>query len=399
MGVRENTKSAKVTKVRLGDVCQVVSGATPKTSVKEYWDGEFAWVTPAELKGEVVVTTTERKLTKAGLDSCSLKLIPQGAVLLTSRAPIGKVAIAGCDMYCNQGFKNLVCSETVHNLYLYYWLKSNGEYLNSLGRGATFKEISKTIVENIKIPLPSLLEQKRIAEELDQICELKKNAEERLALMDELVKSRFVEMFGDPVQNNRGWPLAHLQELATKIGSGATPKGGKSSYAESGVSFIRSMNVHDARFKYDDLAYLTDSQAKELSNVEVRSLDVLLNITGASVARSCVVPDGVMPARVNQHVAIIRPVQDKLDSCFLNAMFISGPYKRLLLNLGDSNGATRQAITKGQIENLALPLPPIGEQRKFAAFVAEVDKSKFVLRETVVRMETLYKAKLQEHFG
>lgn len=117
MGVRETTKNAKIAKVRLGDVCQVVSGATPKTSVKEYWDGEFAWVTPAELKGEVVVTTTERKLTKAGLDSCSLKLIPQGAVLLTSRAPIGKVAIAGCDMYCNQGFKNLVCSETVHNLY------------------------------------------------------------------------------------------------------------------------------------------------------------------------------------------------------------------------------------------------------------------------------------------
>ena len=399
MGVRETTKNAKIAKVRLGDVCQVVSGATPKTSVKEYWDGEFAWVTPAELKGEVVVTTTERKLTKAGLDSCSLKLIPQGAVLLTSRAPIGKVAIAGCDMYCNQGFKNLVCSETVHNLYLYYWLKSNGEYLNSLGRGATFKEISKTIVENIKIPLPSLLEQKRIAEELDQICELKKNAEERLALMDELVKSRFVEMFGDPVQNNRGWPLAHLQELATKIGSGATPKGGKSSYAESGVSFIRSMNVHDARFKYDDLAYLTDSQAKELSNVEVRSLDVLLNITGASVARSCVVPDDVMPARVNQHVAIIRPVQDKLDSCFLNAMFISGPYKRLLLNLGDSNGATRQAITKGQIENLALPLPPIGEQRKFAAFVAEVDKSKFAVRKRLEKARLLYRAKLQEYFG
>ena len=212
-------------------------------------------------------------------------------------------------------------------------------------------------------------------------------------------KSRFVEMFGDPVQNNRGWPLAHLQELATKIGSGATPKGGKSSYAESGVSFIRSMNVHDARFKYDDLAYLTDSQAKELSNVEVRSLDVLLNITGASVARSCVVPDDVMPARVNQHVAIIRPVQDKLDSCFLNAMFISGPYKRLLLNLGDSNGATRQAITKGQIENLALPLPPIGEQRKFAAFVAEVDKSKFAVRKRLEKARLLYRAKLQEYFG
>ena len=159
------------------------------------------------------------------------------------------------------------------------------------------------------------------------------------------------------------------------------------------------MNVHDARFKYDDLAYLTDSQAKELSNVEVRSLDVLLNITGASVARSCVVPYDVLPARVNQHVAIVRPVQDKLDSYFLNAMFISGSYKRLLLNLGDSNGATRQAITKGQIENLALPLPPIGEQRKFAAFMAEVDKSELTLRETVATLDQLYRAKLQEYFG
>ena len=106
-----------------------------------------------------------------------------------------------------------------------------------------------------------------------------------------------------------------------------------------------------------------------------------------------------MPARVNQHVAIIRPVQDKLDSCFLNAMFISGPYKRLLLNLGDSNGATRQAITKGQIENLALPLPPIGEQRKFAAFVAEVDKSKFAVRKRLEKARLLYRAKLQAYFG
>ena len=80
-------------------------------------------------------------------------------------------------------------------------------------------------------------------------------------------------------------------------------------------------------------------------------------------------------------------------------MFISGSYKRLLLNLGDSNGATRQAITKGQIENLALPLPPIGEQRKFAAFMAEVDKSELTLRETVATLDQLYRAKLQEYFG
>lgn len=387
MGVRETTKNAKIAKVRLGDVCQVVSGATPKTSVKEYWDGEFAWVTPAELKGEVVVTTTERKLTKAGLDSCSLKLIPQGAVLLTSRAPIGKVAIAGCDMYCNQGFKNLVCSETVHNLYLYYWLKSNGEYLNSLGRGATFKEISKTIVENIKIPLPSLLEQKRIAEELDQICELKKNAEERLALMDRLVKSRFVEMFGDLQTNNKGWSIAPFEDAATIDGTLEKDFKRYADYPHIGIDSI-------AKGTGELVGYRTVAQDGVISGKYHFTAKHIIYSKIRPNFNKVALPD--FEGLCSADAYAILPTE-KADRVYLAYVLRSQFFLDYIIPLSGRTGMPK--ANRKQIQGFEFPLPPLALQREFAVFVAEVDKSKFVLRETVVRMETLYKAKLQEYFG
>ena len=135
--------------VRLGDVCQVISGSTPSTHKPELWDGKIKWVTPAELSEEsYFIYDTERHISeKAGLNT-----MPAGTVLLSSRAPIGKVAIAGEPMCCNQGFKNLMCSKSIHNRYLYRYLKNQTKYLNSLGHGATFKEISKSIVENILYP-------------------------------------------------------------------------------------------------------------------------------------------------------------------------------------------------------------------------------------------------------
>lgn len=182
---------------RLGDVCTIVSGTTPKSSCPEYWDGDINWVTPAELNDESnVIYESQRKITKQAVVNTSLKSFPAGTVLLSSRAPIGKVAIAGVEMYCNQGFKNLICSEAIYNRYLYHFLKNKTEYLNSLGRGATFKEISKSIVEKIEIPLPPLEEQRRIAALLDKVSDLIAKRRVQLDKLDLLVKARFAEMFG-----------------------------------------------------------------------------------------------------------------------------------------------------------------------------------------------------------
>lgn len=156
--------------VEIKNIGEVVSGSTPKTTNESYWGGENKWITPAELSSDTyVITKTDRYLTDEGVKSCSLRKLPKDTVLLTSRAPIGKVAIAGTEMYCNQGFKNIICNETVRPKYLFYLLKNNVRYLEYLGRGATFKEISKSIVENVKIPLFPIQEQDRFIEFAEQI--------------------------------------------------------------------------------------------------------------------------------------------------------------------------------------------------------------------------------------
>ena len=179
---------------KLGDICTIVSGTTPKSSNPDYWDGNVNWVTPAELTDETdIIYESKRKITQQAVKETHLKSFPAGTVLLSSRAPIGKVAIAGTEMYCNQGFKNLICSEAIYNRYLYYFLKDKTDYLNSLGRGATFKEISKSIVEDIDILLPSIEDQHQRAEKLDAISKLIEKRKKQLNKFDELVKSRFVD--------------------------------------------------------------------------------------------------------------------------------------------------------------------------------------------------------------
>jgi type I restriction enzyme S subunit len=170
----------------------------------------------------------------------------------------------------------------------------------------------------------------------------------------------------------KGWVRGQLGALTTKIGSGATPRGGEESYKTSGTPFIRSLNVYDAGFRYRSLAYLDATQASALSNVEVRPADVLLNITGASVARCCLVPNDICPARVNQHVSIIRPIQEKLDPSFLHYLLTSPANKRRLLQTGEDNGSTRQAITKAQIESFTIEFPEsIREQQRIVAILDE----------------------------
>jgi len=164
-------------------------------------------------------------------------------------------------------------------------------------------------------------------------------------------------MSGDPVGNPRSWPKIKLGEHTAKMGSGATPTGGDAAYKASGISLIRSLNVRDGVFAYKDLAYIDDVQAPKLSSVVVSAGDVLLNITGASVARVCRAPIDVLPARVNQHVMIIRP-KSTVDAVFPEQMLLSQCMKRMLLQIGGA-GATLEAITKAQAEELTVICPPL----------------------------------------
>jgi type I restriction enzyme S subunit len=167
-----------------------------------------------------------------------------------------------------------------------------------------------------------------------------------------------------------GWRVARLGDITTKIGSGATPRGGDKVYTQTGISFIRSQNVYDNRFEIAGLAHIDDEQAALLSNVEVRSKDVLINITGDSIARCCLVPEYVLPARVNQHVSIIRP-STSLDSIFLQKYLCEPNVKEYVI--GHDAGGTRKALTKGHIESFLIPLPPLPEQKAIASILGSLD--------------------------
>ena len=188
---------AQTSWMTIKDIGTVASGATPKTEQEEFWGGPYRWITPAELEADSgYIFDSVRKLTKAGVESCSLQEMPTGTVLLSSRAPIGKLAIAGNPFYCNQGFKNIICNETIIPRYLYTLLLLNVDYLNSLGRGATFKEISKTIVENICIPVPPLDLQNRFAAFVAQTDKTKTAIQKSLQKLEILKKALMQEYFG-----------------------------------------------------------------------------------------------------------------------------------------------------------------------------------------------------------
>lgn len=197
---------------------------------------------------------------------------------------------------------------------------------------------------------------------------------------------------------NSCFPVAKLGSLCSKIGSGATPRGGSKVYLESGkFALIRSQNVRNDRFDVNGLVFIEEKNAKQLANVEVESADVLLNITGDSVARCCQVDSSILPARVNQHVAIIRPIRTKLDSQFLRYFLVSPEMQEHMLAWA-SSGATRNALTKGMIEGFNVPLPSLDEQNAIAHILGTLDKKIEVNRKVSATLEAMAQALFKSWF-
>ena len=324
--------------------------------------------------------------------------INDGDVLISWSASLGVYVWDKGKALLNQHIFKVVFDKCeVNREYFVYAVRYKLKEMESKTHGATMKHIVKKDFDNTLIPFPTLEEQKNIANLLDKISTIILVRQQQLQKLDELVKARFVELFGNPVINNKGWNVSDLGQLTIKIGSGATPKGGKEAYQTDGISLIRSMNVHNGKFEYKELAHISDEQAARLENVAVEKNDVLLNITGASVARSCVVPTNVLPARVNQHVCIIR-CKDSIMPDFINSLLIDDNYQDLLWSIAGS-GATREAITKQQVESLQIILPPISKQEEFSKFINRVDKSKVAVQKSLDEAQLLFDSLMQQYFG
>ena len=381
---------------KLGEVCTIVSGSTPKTSVTSYWDGNIKWITPAELNEDTFyIMDSVRHITEEGKEKTGLSYLPTGTVILSSRAPIGKTAIAGCKMCCNQGFKNLICSDAIYNEYLYFFLKSKTDYLNSLGRGATFKEISKSIVESIEIPLPEVNQQKGIAEKFKKLEQLISLRKQQLTKLDELVKARFVEMFGSYPENENAYPVVNVSDIAD-AGVGVVIKPAQYYVTEErGIKAFRSLNIGEMYIKDSDWVYFSTEGNESNKKSQLHENDLLIVRSGAP-GTSCVVTKEFEGCNAVD-VIIAHPNLSKVNPWYLCA-YINYPHGKKQIEEG-TGGAAQQHFNVGKCNNLKVLLPPLEPQNQFAAFVERVNQQKQVAQQSLEKLELMKKALMQEYFG
>lgn len=380
--------------IKIKEFAKVVSGSTPKTNVEEYWNGQYPWITPAELdKNTQYIYETRRKLTDLGVKSANLNLLKKGSVLLTSRAPIGKVAIAGIDLYCNQGFKNLVCNEQIIvPQYLYYWLSSKVDYLNSLGRGATFKEISKSIVEEIEVPIHKLEIQQKIATILDKAQSLIDKRKEQIEACDELVKSLFYEMFGDPVKNDKGWESYVLEDVTNFITYGLTIR---PNYVEIGVPLISAKEIKCGKVDLMNAANISEEDFNSLSDkARPQKGEILFSKTGS--IGHCAYIEVDTKFAVTQNAARI-----SLKNTWLNGKWMLYYLRTHYIQQLSNNLAKGNAVRDLQIQDMKkLPImtPPLHLQNKFAAQVEKIEQQKQLLEQSLAELENNFNSLMQRAF-
>ena len=323
----------------LGDVSEIMNGGTPDTTVPKFWDGQNLWITPKDMgKMEgIYVDDTLRKITDDGLKNSSAKILPPNSIILSSRAPIGHLAINTKPISTNQGCKGLVPKKGVDTLYLYYFLSKSVDLLNSLGTGATFKELSGSKLGTVEIPLPPLPEQQRIVAILDEtfaaIAKAKANAEQNLINANELFECYLQGVFENKGEN---WEEKTLKEVCTKITDGThqTPK-----YFDDGVIFLSSKNVTSGKIDWDNIKYIDEKQHLEMhKRVAPKVGDILLAKNGTTGVAAMVDRDLVFDIYVSlAHIRVLDFVTPEFMLYFINSPVAKKQFNKRLKGMGVPN--------------------------------------------------------------
>lgn len=346
----------------LGECCEIVSGATPSTRTPAFWDGDVDWATPKDLSGldGKFIARTARRITREGLASCAASILPPQSVLFSSRAPIGHVAINTVPMATNQGFKSFVPKrkEEVEPSFLYHWLRAHRMFLESLGNGATFKEISKAVVSRIEIKLPTFAEQRRIADILDKADAIRKMRRETIALTEEFLRSVFLEMFGDPVTNPKGWPTKPLAKLG-RVTTGNTPSRAMPEYFGNDIEWIKSDNINTPSHFLTSAAEGLSAQGRAVGRIVPAGSTLMTCIAGSP---TCIGNVALADREVafNQQINAVTP-HEGVDSRFLYVLLLVG---KQLVQAASTN-SMKGMVSKGKLEEVLVPAPPPDLQNRF----------------------------------
>jgi type I restriction enzyme S subunit len=378
----------------IGELATVVSGATPSTSKPEYWNGDIPWVTPADLaeNGDVYYRGKPKRITQAGLDSCAASLLPPGSILFSSRAPIGHIALTTYPLCTNQGFKSLVVSNKLDPLFAYFALKFVTPTIIQRGRGATFAEVNKEIMEEQLLPYCDLPQQRNVARRLLKAHDHSRTRGYALQLCDEFLPAAFLQMFGDPRTNFNNHRRAFIEELG-KVETGNTPPRERKEYFGNHVEWIKSDNISLAEMHPSRAVEGLSAQGEQVGTV-VGTGSLLVTCIAGSLASIGNVVLTDRRVAFNQQINSITP-HDDVDPLFLYAlMLVAKP----MVQAGATE-AMKKMITKSKLEELVLFKPPVENQRQFAKIVRRWSGMRQTNREALRQADHLFHTLLHNAFS
>lgn len=363
--------------VKLGNIVDIKGGGTPSKSNPEFWGGNIPWASVKDFKSSSLKETADY-ITKLGVEKSATNVIPAGNVIVPTRMALGKVAINEVDMAINQDLKALLVNDekTLSKLYLMRFLESKAAFIDEQGKGATVKGITLDVLRNLEIPLPPLPEQKRIAAILDKADAIRRKRQQAIQLADDFLRAVFLDMFGDPVTNPKGWDEYVLNEIAD-IRSGVTK--GKAVKPEESVTrpYMRVANVQDGYLDLADVQQITVSK-RDAEKCLLLDGDILLTEGGdpdklgrghvwRGEVEGCLHQNHIFSVRVND--------KDRVRPAFLSAIISSPRGKRYFLKVGKQTTGIA-TINKSVLSEFVPFVPPVALQDKYLAIVERIDAVK-----------------------
>lgn len=354
-------------RLKILDVASVYSGATPKTSDGTCWNGNISWVTPKDLSrlDSRFISNTERKITDRGLKSCSAVLIPPNSLVMSSRAPIGYLAINKIPVATNQGCKSMAPNKDVDVEYLYYYLDKNIDLVKRLGTGSTFAEVGRSAVESVEVLVPTLSEQKKIAEVLSSVDEEIKKVEEIISTSIRLKNGLVEKLFSTSSSK------INLSEVSSLITKGTTPTTYGHSFTDEGINFFKIENIDESgNIDLSSCKRISEKTHEFLKRSQLAVGDVLFSIAGA-LGRIAIIETFHLPANINQAIAIIR-LKDKRDAGFISQVLKTDFVKKQVV--GSSVQLAQANISLGKLGEITIPWPKMEERQKISSIIQSVDE-------------------------
>ena len=362
---------------KLGEIFEIGSGGTPSKKHPEYYDGNIPWVKTGDLKDEYLYSV-EDCISEEGLNNSSAKMYPSGTVLIAMYgATIGATSILKFDACTNQACAAFKPCEEVLPEYLYYFLRSKKQKFISDGVGGAQPNISAGYLKKVSIDIRNIKEQEKIVTVLDKLNGIIQKRQNEVDELDELIKARFVELFGDLMENPLGWPVMTIADVSTFLKSGLSRK---LSDDDIGLPVIRSGNIQDGQFIFDDVKYwyIDDPQGANTKDYILNDGDVLVNFINSSsqIGKTAIYRDTGRDCIYTTNIFRMK-LADNCNEYYYNWFAMSDYYYRHLQRI--IQPAVNQAsFTTVKFLKLPIPLPPKEKQGKFADFVEQVDKSKVV---------------------